>query len=308
MHKLTAEDIKEFVRTRRSDTRQVAAPDADWARLSIITISLNQAAFIERTILSVLNQNYPNLEYIVIDGGSTDGSQRIIEHYANSLAVFVSEPDDGTSDAVNKGLSRATGDVVGLQCSDDIYLPGAFLRAVEHFRSDPAIEILFSNRLDVDPDDNIVGESRFTSFSLIGHLYEGMAISPQSMFIKRCVFERIGMFEMSLDYANDYEFFARAARSAVSFKHVRDCFGAIRRHPMSRTYVPRSPQMLEAVDRIWAMYKRRALLAPVLKPYAMARRTVRYALQGDVDYVVTGATRRIAQLIRMRKRHSALGC
>src|SRR4051794_9244743 len=99
-------------------------------RLSIITPSFNQAAFIDRTIRSVLDQNWPDLEYIVVDGGSTDGSADIIKSYEDRLAWWVSEPDNGQTDALNKGLRRASGDVVAYINSDDYYLPGAFEKAI----------------------------------------------------------------------------------------------------------------------------------------------------------------------------------
>src|SRR5258708_1539817 len=109
-------------------------------KLSIVTPSYNQGQFLEETILSVLDQKYANLEYIIIDGGSTDESVEIIRRYAKHLAFWVSEKDRGQVHAINKGIAKTTGDIFGFINSDDVYLPGAFNTVVDHFENNPATE------------------------------------------------------------------------------------------------------------------------------------------------------------------------
>src|SRR5579859_2701917 len=110
------------------------------ARITIVTPSLNQAAYLERTISSVLDQGYPELEYLVFDGGSTDGSVEILRRYADQIAYWESEQDRGQSHALNKGFERATGELVGWINSDDYYRPGAFAAAAEAFEANPEAE------------------------------------------------------------------------------------------------------------------------------------------------------------------------
>src|SRR5450432_2074637 len=131
-------------------------------RISVVTPSYQQAQFLERTIKSVLDQNYPNLEHIVIDGGSKDGSVEIIQKYADRFAYWVSERDKGHGDALNKGFSRCTGDILCWLNSDDTFLPGALHRVAEAAEKDPAANFFFGDIHFIDADDNIVGIKRFS--------------------------------------------------------------------------------------------------------------------------------------------------
>ena len=115
--------------------------------VSIITPSYNQVRYLEDTIQSVLQQDYPNIEYIIVDGGSTDGSLEVIERYKDKLAWWVSEPDQGQADAINKGFRKATGEIIAWLNSDDLYLPGTISSAVEVFQNNPKAGVIYGNAL-----------------------------------------------------------------------------------------------------------------------------------------------------------------
>jgi glycosyltransferase involved in cell wall biosynthesis len=270
-----------------------------------VTPSFNQAQFLERTILSVLNQNYPALEYIIIDGGSSDGSVEIIKRYEPFLAFWVSERDAGQGDALNKGFARATGDLVAWQNSDDVYLPGAFHDAAALFRTRADLDVAFGNRLDIDGDDALIGESRFTPFSTLVHWYDGMSLSNQSTFWRRTLFAKIGMIDPSYHLAMDYEFFLRAGRIRARFQHVRHYWGASRKHGSSKESTLFSTHMGPECDRIARAYGRNTRWNVLLKTYALVRRGLWYLWQGDWDYVARGLRRRGQQLVERLRPESS---
>jgi glycosyltransferase involved in cell wall biosynthesis len=182
-------------------------------KLSIITPSYQQAAFLERTIRSVLDQNYPNLEYLIVDGGSTDGSVEIIQRYADRLAWWVSEADDGQTDALNKALRRATGDIVAYINSDDYYLPGAFDRAVEALAKTDALWVVGASRF-VDADDNLteVWRPALPTSKNRAVLSAGPWGVPQaSTFWRRECFDRYGLFREDMHFVFDTEHGLRLA-------------------------------------------------------------------------------------------------
>src|SRR5882724_9660763 len=125
-------------------------------KISVVTPSFNRGRFLEETILSVLNQNYANLEYIIIDGGSNDETVEIIRRYEDRLAYWISEKDRGQAHAINKGLEKATGDIFAFINSDDLYLPGAFRAVAEYFREHPSCEWLCGETILFGPDRQTV--------------------------------------------------------------------------------------------------------------------------------------------------------
>jgi glycosyltransferase involved in cell wall biosynthesis len=289
--------IREFISSRLFDEDILRNKNNNYPKISIVIPSYNKGQYIENTILSILNQNYPNLECIIIDGGSLDETISIIKRYEKFITYWVSEKDNGQSDALNKGFLIATGDLVNEQDADDIFLPNAFLKIAEVYRRHPDADVIYGNRADIDDENHIIDESKYTKFSKIVYRYEGLSIGPQSAFWKRELFSKIGMYEVDLNFAMDYDFFMRAALKNAKFLYVPYCFSAMRRYEGSKTFqhhnTPPHKQECEKVDRRYG--KIRMLNIP-LKVYALAFRTINYIIQGDGAYVFRGCRRRFNNL------------
>lgn len=198
-------------------------------KLSIITPSLNQGAFIERTMRSVLDQGYEDLEYVVVDGGSSDDSVEIIKRFEDRLAWWVSEPDEGQTDALNKGLERTSGDIVAYINSDDYYLPGAFDAAMAAFENGDPLWIAGAARF-VDVEDRLIEVWSPTAPAdcegLIGGRHWWMLApwgTPQpSTFWRRAAFDRFGEFRRDMHYAFDTEFMLRLAYAGAMPTLIED--------------------------------------------------------------------------------------
>ena len=163
-----------------------------WPRVSIVTPSYNQGEFIEETIRSVLLQGYPNLEYIIIDGGSTDRTLEIIHKYERGLAYWTSEPDRGQSDAINKGFQRATGEFIGWLCSDDVLLSDAVRLSVDHFIQRPDVAMVCGDCHVIDETGAYLHTVRGRPFSLVEQIRacRNDVIQPGSL-MRRTIFEQI---------------------------------------------------------------------------------------------------------------------
>ena len=185
--------------------------ETPWPRVSIVTPSYNQGQFIEETIRSVLLQGYPDLEYIIIDGGSTDGSVEIIRKYEPWLAYWVSEKDKGQAEAINKGFRRARGDIVAWLNSDDTYLPGTVSAAVAAFEAEPDMDLLFGDCNIMDEYGRVRELIHTTKFDLPGLLRTNLIPQPATFFRRR-VLDSVGFLDPGFHYAMDYEFWLRIAR------------------------------------------------------------------------------------------------
>lgn len=191
--------------------------------VSIITPSYNQGPFVEETIESVLAQTYGPIEYLVIDGGSTDNSVEIIHRYASRLAYWVSEPDRGQTHAINKGLERSTGSILGWLNSDDTLMPDAVARVVEAMQDTPMV-VHGSVRLVDARGDTIVRpklSKRSQEFGLQIVVGEGLVNQPGA-FWNRAIMERVGKLNDDLNYIMDYELWVRMALAGADFKRLGD--------------------------------------------------------------------------------------
>ena len=201
-------------------------------RVSIITPSFNQAAFLEETIQSVLSQDYPNLEYWIIDGGSTDGSVEIIQKYADRLAGWVSEKDHGQAEAINKGFARATGDIVAWINSDDYYLPGAIAAAVAVLQARPECSLAFSDVLSVDGSGQAFNVMTFGPWGL-DELMQFNIIAQPGVFMRRSALEQAGYLDESYRYMLDHHLWLRVAQ-AGPLAYVPERWAAARFHAAAK--------------------------------------------------------------------------
>ncbi len=187
--------------------------------LSIITPSFNQAAFIEKTIQSVLSQEYPSIEYIIIDGGSTDGSLEIIQKYANQITYWISEKDDGQADAFNKGLSKVTGKYLGWLNSDDIYLPGAATQAVNLLDSHPNAAFVFGDVQAIDADGKITNIMHYADWNLTD-LMAFNIIGQPGVFMKTESVRNVAGLDKSYHFLLDHHLWLRLAlNSEMIYSH-----------------------------------------------------------------------------------------
>lgn len=206
----TSRDISDFVQVPTPTPRRLAPA----LRFSVIMPSLNQARFIERSLNSVINQEYEGVELIVMDGGSQDGTREILERHSRRIAAWRSEPDRGQSDALNKGFALATGEIYGWLNSDDLYLPGALHHAAHIFAAHPHVEVVYGDWLSIDEREQIIERWPALAPSRGRLVTEGFFCNAQAMFWRRSLHERLGEFDIQLHYTMDYDLMLRMISAA----------------------------------------------------------------------------------------------
>ncbi len=199
-------------------------------RITVVTPSYNQEQFIEYTLRSVLNQEYPNLEYIVIDGASTDGSVDIIRRYAGHLAYWVSEPDEGQTDALIKGFSRATGNIFCYLNSDDLFEPGTLREVAKFFLEHRKARAVYGDSIWIDVEGRPIKPKKEHPFNRFIWLYDYDFIPQPSTFWRRDIYEKVGGLDPAFQLAMDADLFIRFAEVAP-ICHVPRIWSRMRLYP-----------------------------------------------------------------------------
>jgi glycosyltransferase involved in cell wall biosynthesis len=241
--------------------------------ISIVTPSYNQAHYIEETIRSVLSQDYPNIEYQIVDGGSTDGTIHIIKKYEDKLTWWISEKDKGQTDAINKGFARAKGDILAWINSDDTYEPGAVSAAVRYLEEHPKVGMVYGDCNFINKSGEVIGmfNAAQTDYRLIRQGY--VHIPQQAMFFRADLWKQVGPLDPSFYFAMDYDLWTRiSARSEI--KYVPQTWANFRLHTSGKTILDDYrcwPEMIRVHYRhrgsffstIVAKYYIRKLIAPI---------------------------------------------
>jgi glycosyltransferase involved in cell wall biosynthesis len=243
-----------------------AENDADLPLVSVVTPSLNQASFIEATIQSVLEQDYPRIEHIVTDGGSTDGTVDILRRYPHLR--WVSEADEGQADAINKGFRIARGDIFGWLNADDLYLPGAVAAAVDALRA-TGCGLVHGGWRQIDGEGKAIGDIRVVPFDFRKQLEERNAVAQPGSFFTRAAWEAVGGVDVRYRYAMDYELWLKLGRR-FDVCEVDRVQGAYRLHSASKTVAETQgfwPETWHAARRHGARFR-----SPLYLDYYLPRR------------------------------------
>jgi len=237
--------------------------------ISLITICFNSAATIKRTIDSVLSQQIPFLEYIIIDGGSTDGTVNIVKSYGKAVTIFVSEPDKGISDAFNKGISLASGKVIGLINSDDLLLPGAVNKVLSFFDDHPDVDVLHGDILLYD-DNRFV--KKLKPAGRWWYPWRLVLFNHPATYVKKSIYMKYGLYKRDYRYAMDDDLYLHWHNAKVNIGYLSEPFVRMQAGGVSGKYA----------FKVFAE-KRRALIS---NGYPMLPATIQYLGRIGVQIIV----------------------
>ncbi|GAB4517433.1 MAG: glycosyltransferase family 2 protein [Anaerolineae bacterium] len=242
-------------------------------KISIVTPSYNQGRFIKTTLESILQQSYPHLENIVIDGGSTDNTLDILRTTKDNRLIWISEPDNGQSDAINKGMRQASGDILAYLNSDDVYLPGTLAFVADYFTQHPAVDVLYGSCYTIDGDGQRVPPDYLAKpITLRQFMTKRFKFPQQGVFWRRKALDEIGLFAEDLHYRMDYDYWLRMVIAGYRFAPVPDFLAAYRVHDSSKSVTQDAKFWRDWQTIIERIYARTDLPTEItaLKPLAFA--------------------------------------
>jgi glycosyltransferase involved in cell wall biosynthesis len=268
--------------------------------ISIVTPSYNQARFLEDTIESVLGQDYPRVEYIVCDGGSTDGSAELIRRYGDRLAWWCSERDSGQSEAINKGFERVTGDIVAWINSDDRYLPGAFAAVAEAFARNPDVGMVYGGLGIINEQGARIDRFRTGPYDFRAQLTQRLIIPQPASFWRGDVLRALGGVRRDLHYAMDFEYWIRIGRRyrIVHLERELAEFRVSESHKGGARADRWGPEFIRILDELYA--------DPAAAAELGALRADAYGnayLQGALWYLYAGDTANAGAWLAQARRH-----
>jgi GT2 family glycosyltransferase len=251
--------------------------------VSIITPSYNQAPYLEQTIQSVLGQDYPRIEYIVVDGESTDNSFEIIKKYNDRLAYWISEKDSGQAEAINKGFARAKGEILAWLNSDDYYLPNTISAVVKCFEENPEVVMVYGDMQAVDGNGQTINVLKYKQLSL-QDLLCFQIIGQPSVFFRRSALEKTGWLVTSFHFMLDHHLWIRLAQQG-RIQHVPQVWSAARYHPQAKNRA-RAAEFGREAFRVLDWAKTQPGLAEAIS--GVGRRALASAHRYDARYLLDG--------------------
>ncbi len=251
--------------------------------VSIITPSYNQAKYLEQTILSVLNQDHPHIEYIVVDGASTDGSVEVINQYASKLAHWESVKDHGQADAINKGFARATGEIVAWLNSDDYYLPGTISAAVKVFEENPEAVLVYGNMLAVDENGKTFNTLNYKQLTL-EDLMCFQIIGQPAVFMRRSALQKTSGLDLTFHFLLDHLLWIQLAKHG-RILHINETWSAARYHSEAKNVAKAAEFGREAFRILETIAQDKDLAATLHK---IDRRAHASAFRVDARYLLDG--------------------
>ena len=272
--------------------------------VSIIVPSYNQGRYIRTTLESIFSQDYPHLEIIVMDGGSTDNTCDILRSIDDPRMTWRSEPDNGQSHAINKGLRQSNGSILGYLNSDDLLLPGAIHKILDYFDTQPECDLVYGHNYMIDENGRVVQETPVSNFHITDMLHPIGGLPQPGLFWQRRVTDHIGLFDETLHYTMDYDYWLRAALAGFRLDYLRTSLGAFRLHSTSKT-VSQSSRFWDDWGKVLdKVYSRPDLCPDIRQTETEARNYVKWqrtkALWGDGKYEETRPVLRSFLLHRNR--------